>query len=127
MSRQSAPSSNTDLAVVLVPFLITLLAALSYAVIHYFPAQNFGELAWKLVLTGVIGIIFAFFGSVLFTSGGSGSLGAAVFCLVAELIVIAIVLGLAGYWPHSTAVLHERAQWVLMGLQSCFLLFVAWA
>ncbi len=106
---------------------IAILALASYGIIQLMPAQHFGELVWKLTAAGVLGMLVAFGVSASFTSGSSADLGAAVFGLLLELVVIALALGLAGYWPHSVAVVHERAQWGLFGVQALFLLFVTLA
>ncbi len=114
-------------AFVPVVILIAALAGMAHGIIHLLPAQNFGALLIELVTAGFVGMFVAFLVSASFTSGGSGSLGAAVFGLLVELVVIAIALGFAGYWPLGVAIVHERAQWTLFGIQTLYLLFVTLA
>ncbi len=106
---------------------IAVLACASYGIIRLAPAEHFGDLAWKLVAAAFLGMLAVFLVSMSFTSGSSGSLGAAVFGLLLELFVIALALGFAGYWSDSVVAVHERAQWSIFGIQTLYLLFVGLA
>jgi hypothetical protein len=113
---------------VVVCLTIAALAALSYATLAYAPATNFGELAWKLTFFVGLGGFLTFLVSVYTAkSGGSGNLGLALLFMFVQLLVVALFLLLEGvFWPHGSEMLHARAQWILMGLQSIYLLFVTW-
>ncbi|WKZ28732.1 MAG: hypothetical protein QY323_04325 [Patescibacteria group bacterium] len=108
---------------------IGALTALALAVTRYAPAQDAGDLALKLAVTGFVGWLLALVASVYTCkSGGSGNLGLAVvflFLHIGAIIMCLVFVSNAGT-SGGVAMVHQVFQWILMGFQAFFLLLVTY-
>jgi hypothetical protein len=105
---------------------VLLLSVAAHLVLAFATAATMGQLAWRLSLFAVGGGLFIFLiGTAFGGSGASGALGMLVVFVVLMLLAatIAVLLGVT-VWPDASQLLHERAQWIFVGLQSFYLFLV---
>ena len=113
-----------------VVMLLTLgaLTALALAMTRYAPAQDSGDLAAKIAVAGFAGWFLSFLAGVYTgKSGGSGNLGLAFVFLIVHVVAFIVCMVFASNAGSSEgmAMVHLTFQWILMGLQALYLLFVA--